>query len=80
MDKIFFRKIINILVKFGSLKLVFVFTVGGVFFYPLTLQAQSVISYQPNIKISGEVLFGSANYGNAIPKAGLANSQTVFDN
>lgn len=41
---------------------------------------QLLLLNESNVKISGEVLFESANYENAIPKAGRANIQTVFDN
>ena len=46
----------------------------------LPSKAQLLSSNESNIKVFGEVLFGSANYGNTILKAGRSNGQTVFDN
>jgi hypothetical protein len=43
-------------------------------------KSQPLLLNKSNIKVSGEVLFGSASYGRGTLKADQANSQTVFDN
>jgi hypothetical protein len=46
---------------------------------PLSSQSQPVTSGS-NLKVSGEVLFGTTTYDGVIPTANRVNSQTVIDN
>jgi hypothetical protein len=47
---------------------------------PLPINAQSMPLIESNLKISGEVLFGTTGYGGVTPTKDRSNSQFVFDN
>jgi hypothetical protein len=52
----------------------------AILLFPLSSQSQPISPTESNLKISGEVLFGTTTYGGVTPTANRVNSQTVIDN
>ncbi len=57
-----------------------ILTILSIFVDTLSSQAQSAPSTKPDIKVSGEALFGVTSYAGVIPTKDRSNSQVVFDN
>jgi hypothetical protein len=57
-----------------------ILTIIFIFINPLSSLAQLVASTNPDIKISGEALFGATSYGGVTPTKDRSNSQVIFDN